>query len=288
MGKQVTEMLKGTLEGIVLAILSGRPAYGYEITAWLREQGFSDIAEGHRLRAAHQDRAARPRRRGEGPVREGAAAQGVLPQRSGTGIPRRVLEDLELPHRTARTAPRRRQIDMAAKWLEKVIGAEEAVAAVQGAHRAASRRLSHGGRGDRAVPDATSGRRRRQRSLSMFEDLADLFEQARGGRNPDPRDRRGRPRGVRRGVRSQLPGGRVDRPGAGTADRRHRCAPPQETPEGGGRRDDDPIGRRTPFACRVWRSRTRSCTCCAAWTSTWRGAASSPCSAPTARARPRS
>jgi PadR family transcriptional regulator PadR len=45
-GKLVTEMLKGTLEGIVLAILSGRPAYGYEITAWLRDQGFSDIAEG--------------------------------------------------------------------------------------------------------------------------------------------------------------------------------------------------------------------------------------------------
>jgi PadR family transcriptional regulator PadR len=46
MAKLVTEMLKGTLEGIVLAILSGRSAYGYEITAWLREQGFSDIAEG--------------------------------------------------------------------------------------------------------------------------------------------------------------------------------------------------------------------------------------------------
>ncbi|MGB6452934.1 MAG: PadR family transcriptional regulator [Streptosporangiaceae bacterium] len=46
MAKLVTEMLKGTLEGIVLAILSGRPAYGYEITAWLREQGFSEIAEG--------------------------------------------------------------------------------------------------------------------------------------------------------------------------------------------------------------------------------------------------
>ena len=46
MGKQLTEMLKGTLEGIVLAFLSGRSAYGYEITAWLREQGFSDIAEG--------------------------------------------------------------------------------------------------------------------------------------------------------------------------------------------------------------------------------------------------
>ncbi|QGF24698.1 PadR family transcriptional regulator [Raineyella fluvialis] len=46
MGKQLTEMLKGTLEGIVLALLSVRPAYGYEITAWLREQGFTEIAEG--------------------------------------------------------------------------------------------------------------------------------------------------------------------------------------------------------------------------------------------------
>ena len=46
MGKQMTEVLKGVLEGIVLAILSGHPAYGYEITAWLRDQGFSDIAEG--------------------------------------------------------------------------------------------------------------------------------------------------------------------------------------------------------------------------------------------------
>lgn len=46
MGKQVTEMLKGTLEGIVLAILASRSAYGYEITAWLRDQGFTDIAEG--------------------------------------------------------------------------------------------------------------------------------------------------------------------------------------------------------------------------------------------------
>lgn len=46
MGKQETELLKGTLEGIVLAFLAGRPAYGYEITAWLRDQGFADIAEG--------------------------------------------------------------------------------------------------------------------------------------------------------------------------------------------------------------------------------------------------
>ena len=46
MTKQATEMLKGILEGIVLAMLADRPAYGYEITAGLRDQGFSDIAEG--------------------------------------------------------------------------------------------------------------------------------------------------------------------------------------------------------------------------------------------------
>ncbi|MFK4730300.1 PadR family transcriptional regulator [Agromyces mediolanus] len=46
MGKQMTEMLKGTLEGIVLAIIAVQPAYGYDITARLRERGFTDIAEG--------------------------------------------------------------------------------------------------------------------------------------------------------------------------------------------------------------------------------------------------
>lgn len=42
----MTEMLKGTLEGIVLAILASGPAYGYEITSRLRAKGFSEIAEG--------------------------------------------------------------------------------------------------------------------------------------------------------------------------------------------------------------------------------------------------
>lgn len=46
MPKQITEMLKGILEGLVLGILATRAAYGYEITAWLRDQGFTDIAEG--------------------------------------------------------------------------------------------------------------------------------------------------------------------------------------------------------------------------------------------------
>ncbi|UYO96724.1 PadR family transcriptional regulator [Microbacterium sp. M28] len=46
MANQMTEMLKGSLEGIVLAILAEQAAYGYEITARLRDQGFADIAEG--------------------------------------------------------------------------------------------------------------------------------------------------------------------------------------------------------------------------------------------------
>jgi len=46
MGRQTTEMLKGVLEGIVLGMLRDRAAYGYEITAWLRDRGFAEIAEG--------------------------------------------------------------------------------------------------------------------------------------------------------------------------------------------------------------------------------------------------
>ncbi len=46
MPKLMTELLKGTLNGIVLAVLAERPAYGYEITAHLRRQGFPEIAEG--------------------------------------------------------------------------------------------------------------------------------------------------------------------------------------------------------------------------------------------------
>ncbi len=46
MANQMTELLKGALEGIVLALVAARPAYGYEITARLREEGFTDLAEG--------------------------------------------------------------------------------------------------------------------------------------------------------------------------------------------------------------------------------------------------
>lgn len=46
MAKQLTEMLKGTLDGIVLAVIAARPSYGYEIRAELQQRGFEDIAEG--------------------------------------------------------------------------------------------------------------------------------------------------------------------------------------------------------------------------------------------------
>lgn len=46
MANQMTEMLKGTLEGIVLATVARHPAYGYQITAQLREEGFTDLVEG--------------------------------------------------------------------------------------------------------------------------------------------------------------------------------------------------------------------------------------------------
>lgn len=42
----ITEMLKGVLEGCVLEIISRQPTYGYDITQQLRERGFVDVVEG--------------------------------------------------------------------------------------------------------------------------------------------------------------------------------------------------------------------------------------------------
>ncbi|PFG21204.1 PadR family transcriptional regulator [Serinibacter salmoneus] len=46
MGKQDTEMLKGVLEGLVLAVLAHGASHGPEVTASLRARGFADLAEG--------------------------------------------------------------------------------------------------------------------------------------------------------------------------------------------------------------------------------------------------
>ena len=41
-----SQMLKGTLEGCILGIISRREVYGYEISQQLRSFGFGDISEG--------------------------------------------------------------------------------------------------------------------------------------------------------------------------------------------------------------------------------------------------
>ena len=42
----LTELLKGVLEGCVLEIINRKETYGYEITRKLNDMGFNDIVEG--------------------------------------------------------------------------------------------------------------------------------------------------------------------------------------------------------------------------------------------------
>jgi len=44
--ENITEMLKGVLEGCVLEIISRKETYGYEITRQLNSLGFSDVVGG--------------------------------------------------------------------------------------------------------------------------------------------------------------------------------------------------------------------------------------------------
>ena len=41
-----SQMLKGTLEGCVLKVISREETYGYEISQKLRQYGLADISEG--------------------------------------------------------------------------------------------------------------------------------------------------------------------------------------------------------------------------------------------------
>lgn len=43
---QLTEMLKGILEGCVLELIGRKETYGYEITKRLNELGFTEVVEG--------------------------------------------------------------------------------------------------------------------------------------------------------------------------------------------------------------------------------------------------
>lgn len=44
--ENITEMLKGILEGCVLEIINQKDTYGYEITRQLNDLGFTDVVEG--------------------------------------------------------------------------------------------------------------------------------------------------------------------------------------------------------------------------------------------------
>lgn len=44
--KDLTEMLKGILEGVILEVISRGETYGYEITKTLQDLGFDDVVEG--------------------------------------------------------------------------------------------------------------------------------------------------------------------------------------------------------------------------------------------------
>ncbi|MGL4760145.1 MAG: PadR family transcriptional regulator [Sarcina sp.] len=44
--ENITEMLKGVLEGTILEIISREEIYGYEITRRLNALGFSDVVDG--------------------------------------------------------------------------------------------------------------------------------------------------------------------------------------------------------------------------------------------------
>ena len=130
MGNQMTEMLKGTLEGIVLAILAAQPAYGYEITARLREQGFADLVEGtvYALLVRIEQRGfvdverSRPRRarraRCTRSTRRGANSS------QSSGGPGASSQNASNSSTTPNTAQKERT-DMAAKWIETLTGSLE-------------------------------------------------------------------------------------------------------------------------------------------------------------------
>ena len=46
MQEDLTEMLKGVLEGCILEIISRKKTYGYEITRQLNTLGFTDVVDG--------------------------------------------------------------------------------------------------------------------------------------------------------------------------------------------------------------------------------------------------
>ena len=177
-------MLKGTLEGIVLARSSGRSAYGYEITAWLRDKGFADIAEGTVYALL-----IRIEQRGlvdveKVPSEKGPPRKVYSLNAAGRRALGRLLEDVELPPDTPGTAPRR----------EVSIMSNDQRRARSPRRSLEPKKQWHEGQGPHAGPPrALRGSRRRRSSatsctsvesptatpsLTMLGDVTDIFERA--------------------------------------------------------------------------------------------------------------
>jgi len=204
-------MLKGTLEGVVLAILSRRPAYGYEITARLREMGFLDIAEGTVYALL-----IRIEQRGLVDVEKHPSLKG--PPRKVYSLNAQGQDYLEEFWRTwgflterLEQLRGRRQIAVSdaekAGFISKMIGDKRR-------WRAYKARV-------RGCPRTTAPRSTRSSATSCTSGRSTAIAQPRCSRtsptcssrpqrpNAHPRDRRRGPGGVRRGVRSELPEGRI-------------------------------------------------------------------------------
>ena len=203
MGKQMTEMLKGTLEGIVLALLAGQSAYGYEITARLREQGFTDIVEGtvYALLVRIEQR--------------GLVDVEKVPSEKG---PPRKVYSLNARARTARrssggrgassrngsnsSAQRRREVTWPRSGSRPSPG--------RSSRRSSTSRTRPA---SRPCPSRTAGAAKAferyfmyyggitdgDTMITMLDDFADLWERAAARRDAGARDRRRRPGRVRRG-----------------------------------------------------------------------------------------
>ena len=284
MGKQMTEMLKGTLEGIVLAILAAQPAYGYEITARLREQGFSDLVEGTVYALL-----VRIEQRGFVDVEKVPSEKG--PPRKVYSLNAQGREQLEEFWRTwsflaerieqLHTAHAQERTDMAAKWIETLTGSLEQKKQYK-QYKARIDALPEPYRTRRegvpAVLHVLRGHLRRRHPHHDVRRLRRPLGARRRRRHAGARDRRRRPGRVRRDVRPGLHRQAVDRQGA---------RPPDQGDRRRGAEGADDDHRQPPSACRASRSRSRTCTCCGASTSTCARGASSRCSARTAPARPR-
>ena len=186
MAGQMTEMLKGTLEGIVLAILADRPAYGYEITARLREEGFTDLVEGTVYALL-----VRIEQRGFVDVKKVKSEKG--PPRKVYSLNRQGRAQLSdfwktwsflaerIEHLHATPARERRRTNMAAKWIEALTGSLEQkkqykqalarIDALPQPYRTSAKALHRYLLASGGIVDGDT-------LIKMFDDFADLWEQA--------------------------------------------------------------------------------------------------------------